>query len=106
MHFKNGTSDRGQVVSIIGHFVIVMYVNNKQTCLEIKGLTEFWFNIYASKNSAYQSFIFHHLKIQRPGDKATCTCTKAWGQDYMHMYIALTKFSELGYAPSSCNVLQ
>ena len=48
-------------------------VRKQQTCLEIKGLTEFWFKIYASKNSAYQTFIFHHLKIQRPGDKARTT---------------------------------
>ena len=73
MHLKNGTSDRGQVVSAIGHFVTVMYVNSKQTWSEINGLTEFWFKIYASKNSAYQTFIFYHLKIQRPGDKAGTT---------------------------------
>ena len=73
MHLKNGTSDRGQVVSAIGHFVTVMYVNSTQTCSEINGLTEFWFKIYACKSSAYQAFIFYPYKIQRPGDKAKTT---------------------------------
>ena len=45
MYLKDGTSNRGQVVSTIGHFVTVMHVNGTQTCSEINCLTEFWFKI-------------------------------------------------------------